>query len=312
MPITTKRLTEYQRYFMKHNYPDCGSEWCAEQLGLSPKTVQRFCNRNKIYITAERKKKNSVRNITKAHIKNNTKLAAKKLNEYQVNPSPFLLVTEPYIAYILGLLWADGYVLKKKNCDRIEISALATDLDEVKHLFAKIGNWNIYRRQRKNRLPQLTITTNNKILSQFLYENNYSAESNGAPDKILSHIPNHLRCYWFRGLFDGAGCLYMSKTANQCSITSDYEQDWNYLENLLSTLRISYTIKRNSRVNKNHKTHTSSVIRITNKHDIKSFLTFIYQSREEDSIGYSRKYDKYLKLIEMPDKIKPGPKQKAY
>jgi hypothetical protein len=130
----------------------------------------------------------------------------------------------------------------------------------------------------------------------FLIENDYDKKSYTSANKILSKIPNEIKHYWFRGLIDGDGCFYhytpkKGSTLRQFVLTSTYEQDWTYFENLCKELEIKYTIKRIKNIKS-----ASSVIRITNKKGIKKLGEYIYQNFKKDSIGLIRKFNKF-KLI---------------
>jgi hypothetical protein len=94
-------------------------------------------------------------------------------------------------------------------------------------------------------------------------------------------------------LIDGDGCFYINQKqyTYQFSVASSYKQDWSYLEDLLKNYDIKYSIcKRQSINKKTGKMNSSSVLRITNKNDIKKFGEFIYKDYDSDQIGLNRKY----------------------
>jgi len=215
-------------------------------------------------------------------------------NLYDVNPLQFINPTTPEVAYILGLLWADGYIGKN---NAVNIQAVRTDLDLLYKHFLTTGNWKIYYRTPKNRKEQATIHKGNMMLANFLKENDYTIKSDKSACKILSIIPENLKHYWFRGVVDGDGCFYIrNKKSYQFSLASSYQQDWTYFEDLLKSLNIKYNIQRRIQIRKNLPSTQSSVIRISNKNTIKILGEYIYQNYEIDKIGLHRKYEKFLQI----------------
>lgn len=221
---------------------------------------------------------------------------------YNVNPDHFLDIKTPEVAYILGLLWADGHVGKNNT---ISISILKKDMDKVLKVFMKIGRWGQYEAQQENRQKQLMLYTCNDKLTNFLLENDYKSKSYESADKILSKIPEYLKYYWFRGLVDGDGCIRVDKKhrTRQIFIASGYEQNWNYMELQCNRLNIKYKIVKrmqfqNGRLNKN------SIFLIRQSESVKIFGNYIYNNYLIDGIGLSRKYKKFTKILEIIKEFK--------
>ncbi len=213
--------------------------------------------------------------------------------KHHVNEMAFIHCNTPEAAYLLGLWWADGYVRKTKKSGGISIEMIRDDLESLVHLFSKYGIWSMNYRTRRSRRPQMRICTNNGQLADFLIENDYRTKSFCSAQKILSHIPSYLHHYWFRGLFDGDGCIYINKKTNQAqlSISSGYEQDWTYLTKVLDSMNINYSLHR--QVSIRHTPMKSSMIRITNKDGIRRFRDYIYQHTQ---FGLSRKQKKMYEI----------------
>ncbi len=214
--------------------------------------------------------------------------------DYNVLSKP----TTPEAAYILGLLWADGYVNPPYS---LSIECLTSDMNYLENTFYKIGKWNKYERTRKKRQSQTTFQTTNMELVEHLSKHYYTSKNHKSACSIINTIPDELLCYWFRGLVDGDGCFYISsdKIIRQFCITSSYEQDWKYMEDILKKLNIRYKIKK--QVSKSG--NKSSQIRVTSPFDIKSFGEWIYRNYKKDKIGLPRKYEKW-KLISESCKAK--------
>jgi hypothetical protein len=205
------------------------------------------------------------------------------MEKYYVNHDLFIINHNPISVYILGLLWADGYVNKKNN--QIVIECIGDDIDYFYTLFSQTGNYGLYN--RKNRKTK-TIYSNCYELSTFLKENNYTNKSFLTSNKILSNIDKNLHKYFFLGWFDGDGCIYSKNTCNQLIITGGYEQKWGDLTEICKELGIESNIRLVKRVNNSY-----SQIRITNMGDIICFGDYMYNNH---NIGLKRKKDKFLSV----------------
>lgn len=291
-PTTMKSLlTEKDKEFIRINYPKLGAIGCAKIIHHPKKRITGYASKNGILVSKERLLEKQRDNANKA-----IEARAEKYllpNSYHVNPDIFRIVKTPEAAYILGLLWADGYIYK----DSIKIEATKDDLEMVEWIFDKTGTWSKQYRNRMGKKAQMTIATNNRMIKEFLESCDYISKSSASACKIIKQIPEHLHHYWWRGLFDGDGCFYIGKEgATQASIASSYEQNWKYVETLFDKLNIKfYKAKREQRA-KNNKINKSSYVRITKREDIVKFGEYIYQNIEIDKIGFSRKYKKFLKI----------------
>jgi len=201
---------------------------------------------------------------------------------------------DKYFSYMLGFIWADGFLYENvsRYTHSTSISIAKEDMDEIcdylKEGFKFGGD---YTRKRKENWKEIrTLSTNDIDLFNFLKENDYKDKSINPPNKILSLVPGDLKKYWFRGFFDGDGCIYISGKPNynnQICFSSSYEYDWSFLVDLLKSIGIDRIEIRN-RISK--KGNKSSSLRITNKKSIKIFGDYLYG--EDDSICLKRKRDK--------------------
>jgi hypothetical protein len=271
--------------FLKINYPKYGVNFCVDKLGYSKSKIQNTTYKLNLYLSPNTK----------------STILSKENSKCNINPELFYDITKKEIAYILGVIWADGFLNPSKNGNNhnLGFTMVKEDIEVIKPVLDSIGKWNYYERKQTvdTWKPSINVVTNNKRICKFLIEYDYDKKSYISADKILSKIPNELKHYWFRGLIDGDGCFYYytpkkGSTLRQFALTSTYEQDWSYFEDLCKRLNIKYTIKRT----KNLKS-SSSVIRITNKEGIKKLGEYIYRNFENDLIGLNRKYDKYKIII---------------
>jgi len=282
---TARSLTKEQKEFIIENFPIRGSAFCAENIPLTPRQISEWCARRKIKITEQYKKEKGIKSIAFATKVRNAGVEKK-------NSAELLFFTDCITkesAYILGFIWADGYVYG----DSVKTEIVSDDLNEIKDVFKRNGNWALSERFRPNRRPQSNLSLHNRAFANFLKSMDYLAKSGASACKILSHIPENLHPYFFRGIFDGDGCFYIN-LKNYCfqiSVASNFEQDWKYFEDLLSSLNIKFSVKRRIQKVKTG-INKSSVIRVCNRPDILKFIEYIYGGEDELDIGLSRKFSK--------------------
>jgi hypothetical protein len=292
--------TDEQTKFLISNYPNYGTKYCSDALGYSTNQIVNKVNNL------------SGKGVNLIMTKKGRSFAADKTprpkpaNHCNINPNIFIYPNTKEAIYILGLLWADGYVYKNKNPEkkkkyRISLELQFDDFVAIENILDATGKWNKWlRKSSKLHKTQGLAVTFNKAIHDFLSSYDYGLKHHSP--SILSIIPNNMKHYWFRGYFDGDGCFYYKNCTKQMSINSCYEQDWAFMENLCNTLSISkYSIQRLIRKN----TNACSTFRITNRDGIKKFGHYIYQNY--DKLGFGRKYEKFKHIDEMPV-LKPGPK----
>ena len=262
------KVEKFFKEFIIENYPKFGADYCRSHLGTDLKKIMSV-------VSTYRLRRNKV---TKINIDINNK----------------------YFCYILGLLWSDGYVDKKYN--RISMSLIEEDINEIKYIFDIVGLWN-YRyvdNSKRGYKNQIMIRISDKDFKSFLVENDFIEKSFKSPDKIISIIPKSNLKYFIRGIADGDGCFYYNKKQylRHFCIASTYEQDWNYMTNILNNINCSFVINKTKK-----ERSKSSIIRVTNK-DILKFGKFLY----EDFFGLKRKYGKYLIIKDSYNTIYHKPK----
>ena len=272
--------------FLKVNYPKHGVNYCVDKLGYTKSKIQ-----NKTY-ELNIKLESEIKSI----------ILSKPTTKCNINPDLFHNIKTKEITYLLGLIWADGFLNPSKNGDNhnLGFTMVKEDIDVIKPVLDSIGKWNYYERKQPvdTWKQSVNVITNNKRIYKFLIENDYDKKSYVSADKILDKIPDDLKHYFFRGSVDGDGCFYhyipeKGSTLRQFALTSTYEQDWSYFEYLLDKLDVKYTIKRTMT-----KKSSSSVIRITNKDGIEKLGGYLYQNFENDLIGLTRKYNKFKMITQ--------------
>ncbi len=184
------------------------------------------------------------------------------------------LVKEKEFVYLLGFLWADGYI--SKVCNSIEINIVKEDYEVLSPVFSKHIKWNIFQKQRKQNgipygRPQIKSQISLSLLKQFLLEYGYANKSG------------------WRGYFDGDGSIAISKNGcKNLAFWSTADQDWSELDSVLKSLGVKFSIYKYYR-----KCGNSSALTLTHTKRIRSVRSFLYPRNEYD-FGLKRKFDKLM------------------
>ena len=272
---------EKNENFIINNYQNFGVIKCCEKFNLTKGQVKYIVTKHKLKLTLETKHK--ILSNSKSILDSDCKV---KIDEFKYNINKFT-------AYILGLLWADGYIPKNSNI--IKLECVNDDMIHFKKIFDKTGVWNKTERLRENKKrPISLVSTSNKLLKEYLIENDYCHKSLKSPNKILSIIPSNLINFFLLGMIDGDGCFYFNQKygLRQFTLTGSLNQDWNSFEKIFNELNISYKINRKPNSNIGY-----SQIRIINKENIKKLGEYIYPNLTNE-IGLPRKFEKYKLIIQ--------------
>lgn len=211
------------------------------------------------------------------------------------------------VAYFLGFLWADGFLVTTSGHREVGIEIISSDAIHLLPILTSLGSWRIRERHRKRNgvscKPITSFLTSNRFLVDYLISKGYQSKSSGSPDAILDTIPVDLRHYFWRGLFDGDGNLYVPDTASKIRLTfgGPFDQDWHALEILFASLGIKWCISR-----RKLKQSRCSSIHVWRRHDLISFLDYIYQG---EPMGFPRKLFKCheaKRLLAIPRARKGG------
>jgi len=209
----------------------------------------------------------------------------------RINFDDFKNINKKEIAYILGLLWADGHVSFANNKAKTPIvkhSSKTDDNQTFKTILQFSGDWNTFECNNIGSYAKTPrkISINwvsSRVLGEFLIENDYRNKTN-SPELILNKIPEQLKVYWFRGFFDGDGSVTIkNKGHHSIAFTGNKNQDWYFITELFNNIGIkNFKI----RIVKS-RGGESSQVRITNKADLLLFENYLYF--ENDNLGLYRK-----------------------
>jgi hypothetical protein len=218
----------------------------------------------------------------------------------RINFELFQNIKDKEIAYILGLLWADGHVTFANNKSKTPIVKHTSKPDDnvtFKNILEFSGNWNAFTSKNIGsyaKTPKM-ITINwvsSRIFGEFLINNEYRNKTI-SPEQILNKIPNELKQYWFRGYFDGDGSVTIkNKGHHSIAFTGHKTQDWKFIVDLFNEINIEkYKIR-----NLKSRGGESSQIRISNKKDLYKFEDYLYSDYDDYNLGLFRKRTQFKLL----------------
>lgn len=195
--------------------------------------------------------------------------------------------------YLLGFLWADGYLNGNDKKRNLQCEIIYDDFIDLQPVFDKVGKWGKHKREASthngvNRQARMNlVVSDTKLIQKLISVFDFDKKSFFAPTKLLNAIPKRKQYLFYRGYSDGDGCFYITDNAKHFFIGSTYDQDWSHIENLFKKLKIKhYHIQKNiSKLG-----HKDSRIRISSLDAIQKLARYLYQERKD--IGLQRKYQK--------------------
>ena len=201
-------------------------------------------------------------------------------------------INDEKLVYWLGFFWADGHIRKHGRKHAISMEIQEGDAKILETVFNLAVSPKQSTRTREGRLPTVCFRMSDKALGLFLEGNDYLEKSREEPSKILRLIPEKLHYFWWRGFFDGDGCISFGRKSRykSLSISGRYDYEWKEFSNLLNKLKIKFKIRRSI-----GKTGRNSKVEIFRYEDIDKFFSFIYKNRVFD-FGLRRKFEKFLEL----------------
>lgn len=164
-------LTTNQKDFIFENFHSLGPRKLTELLKITYYQVRRFARENKLKVTKGALRKILLERSTKRDY-------CKKLG----NLEKFLNITDRETAYLLGFLWADGYIHKNKT--EVSIGMVADDANYIERIVLNHGKFKIYNYQQRGRRPKTCFKLSDRRINAFLSENDFTAKSWVSADKI--------------------------------------------------------------------------------------------------------------------------------
>jgi len=209
------------------------------------------------------------------------------------NLPAFQTVAHPEIAYILGFLWADGYVGRY----HVRIALVEED---GKHLYSILSKHCLVKTYQNNRQtpdakrkPQLIMFVNDASLARYLMTLDYGEKSHVAPTKVLATIPTRYHAAFWLGYHDGDG--FYDNKRHRCGYSSSYNQDWCEMTALCERLGVKWSIRYYQHPTK---PHSFSQFNIEMKANVRRFVGYLYW--DNINMGLPRKARKFYSMITAP------------
>ena len=227
----------------------------------------------------------------------NKDVILKNMSKNIIDINDYKKVIKKEIAYILGLIWADGCVSFANNKSKTPIvkhSCVFYDSEKILKIFEDL-NWRNHESTNDKSIGKNKMVVNwvsSRLLGEYLIEENYRNKELGT---FIYEKFNSLKSHFLRGLFDGDGCITISNSGIKYKQTAIYfssslYQDWTFLENILKEVNVDYSIRE-----MNDKLGSSSQLCIHKSESIKNICEFMYDDSE--NIRLERKYLKYVEFL---------------
>ena len=264
------------------------------------KTKDHIICKIKEIVLEDYKNGKSINNLSKTHnvpvstirsiIKNNNIIIRRA--KYYVDNTFFDNINNEYKAYVLGLLYADGYNHKtgKVLLEMIDFEIV----DKVNKILKNEKPIMVRHNRRDNRKPTYRMSVDNIEISRKLIEK-------GCPQKksfIIKWpsneiVPYDLQNHFLRGYFDGDGSFSfnLKSKVKQVQIVSNLD----FLNGMIYYLKKEINLSK-YHISQRHKSVDNNIrqVHITRWDDVLNFINLIYHN---STIKLERKYLKCLEAL---------------
>ena len=178
------------------------------------------------------------------------------------------------LCYLLGFIWADGCVSRQ---GQLELTILKEDAENICSIIEYVEGFRAKENIRPNRKNTISFISRNKDLISLLLNLGFATKSYDEPTELLEKMPPENHYLFWRGFFDGDGCIYNQKTSDtkvskRIEISGQFNYEWIELGHILNKLGCSFVVKRQKTRYGNN-----SIVKIWRKNDIIAFGNYIYQ-----------------------------------
>lgn len=219
------------------------------------------------------------------------KLLGERIRKYELDPYYFSKIDTRDKAYIMGILHSDGCITRGTKQVRLKL----TDVELLEEINSKIYKERIpyYSEAKGNNKRGATMVITHEQIFQDVQKHGCCFDKSYFLE-FPTTIPDELMGDYFRGMFDGDGCVYVNKNLSYkpANVTIVATNNW-------VNGAIEYLLTKNIRgSNYQDKRHDQRVGRLTLKDvtSIKLFYEFIYKDLE-NQIYLKRKFETYTENI---------------
>lgn len=219
--------------------------------------------------------------------------------KYSLNEHYFDEIDTPNKAYILGFLYADGYVNLINNT--IILSLSYEDKDILEDIRREIGCekplFENYYTNKKDGVERhmITLILASKYMCQMVQKCGLTTAKTFSIE-FPKFLPDELVSHFIRGCFDGDGCACITTDKNKkknrfiTSIMSSYIFCVGMQKYLKEQVDINFSVSYPSGKSKNN-----GLIRSFSKQENKKFMDYIYKNAD---LYMKRKYNKYIEFFD--------------
>lgn len=234
-----------------------------------------------------------------------------KCYEHKVNSNYFDNIDTEEKAYILGLLYADGYNNEKSNLIRLDLQKDDADiLIKIKNIMEFQGDIKYY--QNKNKIFKITgsdkeykckptarlLIHNSRISNQLALKGctNNKTYNITFPDSTI--LPIELHRHFIRGLVDGDGNIGYwidNKNTQHKKFNFGLTGTTEIINTISHIISEKFNCKPDVRSRYPDRNNNNVTLSLCGNKIIEKTLNWLYQ---DSTIFLNRKYDKYLELLQ--------------
>ena len=230
----------------------------------------------------------------------------KRRNNYTLNEFYFNNIDSQEKAYILGFLYADGYVGSEK-ANNIVILVAEQDIDLLQQIAKSIEFTGILRK-RNHSVGKSYQTSQNHFILNFSSKQIANDLRNLGFNKIkkdrefqIPNIDKKLVRHFIRGFFDGDGSFSVNRNQRIHTLNDGNKKVYKYDKPCFSILGPTYFVNELAEILPGRyyigKSHTEGLSYINNssRRDISDIYEYLYT---DSTIHIKRKHDKILEFME--------------
>ena len=222
-------------------------------------------------------------------LKKHNIILRKRIRKYTLNENYFDIINSEDKAYFLGLLYADGNVVKNKDGYRISIGLQERDsyiLDKFAHYCNFNGPILFVKKATERHQNQKLL----QIYSKDLYS---GARTQGLHDNKtftlkFPTIDTQYIKHFIRGYFDGDGCVFIKKYKNQTSTSVQFLGTYDMCHSIKDILSKTLNLRSNTKILSKK---TIFKYTVNDRKDLLKIFKFLYEN-----IGdcyFTRKLEKF-------------------
>lgn len=205
---------------------------------------------------------------------------------YPINESFFDNINSEEKAYILGLLYADGYNSKRNNTVRLILQERDKNiLYKINDLIQPTKPLSFIRSKNKNHQNYYSLSIHNIHISNQL-EKLGCGQAKTFDIKFPNFLPSNLIVHFVRGYVDGDG--YIGVGSKKCLSIVSNKDFCTSLINIFPNYHFSKIINKRG-------DNRIVTLHMSGRKQIESFLNLLYSNA---NIYIDRKYDAYKELLE--------------